>query len=192
MSTAPIDFSAVVLAGGHSRRMGTDKAALRHPRDGQSLLQHQLGLLASLEPVECFVSARHDQTLPTLTAPPPRIDDDGTAGPLGGIVGTFAQATTAHLLVIAVDLPFLDAATLQRLRGACTATTGAIARSPHGIEPLVAIYPRIAIDPLRHALHAQQLGLQRLLQAPALAPHFHLVECADATVFRNWNAPDDL
>ncbi|MBO0696335.1 MAG: NTP transferase domain-containing protein, partial [Verrucomicrobia bacterium] len=43
-----MNISAVLLAGGQSRRMGTDKATL--PFRGKPLWQIQLGLLRELEP----------------------------------------------------------------------------------------------------------------------------------------------
>ena len=51
-------ISAVLLAGGESRRMGKDKATLSF--QGKPLWQIQLELLRQLMPQEIFVSARSD------------------------------------------------------------------------------------------------------------------------------------
>src|SRR4029077_13783233 len=51
-------FSAVLLAGGESRRMGTDKATFLFR--GKPLWQVQLETLRKLRPAEIFLSARTD------------------------------------------------------------------------------------------------------------------------------------
>src|SRR5438094_7110110 len=51
-------ISAVLLAGGESRRMGRDKASIA--LDGKLLWQNQLELLRTLNPTEIFISARSD------------------------------------------------------------------------------------------------------------------------------------
>ena len=190
MSIESPDLSAVVLAGGHSVRMGQDKASLPHPQTGSPLLLRQLDLLAELAPQQRLVSARTGQSLPPLPNAVSRVDDDGTAGPLGGIVASLAATPTSHLLVIAVDLPQLDLVTIRRLLADCDATHGAIATTSAGTEPLIAIYPRICLPVLERALSQQQLGLQRLLRDPTIAAYFQFTlfdPSPDA--FHNWNKP---
>jgi molybdopterin-guanine dinucleotide biosynthesis protein A len=53
-----MNVSAVLLAGGQSRRMGRDKATILFR--GKPLWQIQLDLLHKLQPAEIFVSARTD------------------------------------------------------------------------------------------------------------------------------------
>jgi molybdenum cofactor guanylyltransferase len=179
-------FAAVVLVGGHSRRMGTDKAGLRD-RTGQPLLTRQLALLASLEPVELLVSARRTQILPPLPPAVRRVDDDGAGGPLGGIVAALEATAAPRLLVVAVDLPELDQAVLKRLI-ACP--EGAVPVVAGRLEPLVAVYPRTWLPEAQRALRAGQRSLQHLL-ASAEASGFCLLNFSDPTPFLNWNRPHD-
>src|SRR5438132_3286725 len=55
-----MNMSAVLLAGGESRRMGKDKATLQFR--GRPLWQIQFELLRKLHPSEIFISARTDPT----------------------------------------------------------------------------------------------------------------------------------
>lgn len=182
-------FSAVVLAGGRSTRMGADKAALRLP-DGQPLLLRQLGLLTSLPADRVLVSARQGQVLPTLPSGVERVDDAGDSGPLGGIVAALRQITTSRLLVVAVDLPRLDPATLIALLAASGA--GTVPEIAGRLEPLVAIYPRVWLPAAEAALEHRDLSLQRLLRAAAASGLFTVVRAPSEAAFLNWNTPDDL
>lgn len=109
----------LVLAGGRSSRMGTDKAALPHP-DGRPLARrtHDLLVLAGCETV--VLSLRHDQALPPgfedLPEPPIARDPEGASeGPMAGILSAMRSAPGSDWLVVACDLPRLDVATLKHL-----------------------------------------------------------------------------
>lgn len=95
----------VVLAGGQSRRMGTDKALL--PFQGRTLLQHQVDLLAPICS-RVLVSGNYDgfNCVPDTIA---------RCGPLGGMYSIAEQFPSAALLVIPVDMPQLTEAHLQAL-----------------------------------------------------------------------------
>ena len=90
-------ISAVLLAGGKSRRMGQDKAKLIFR--GQPLWQIQLDLLRKLEPEEIFVSARTDPAWRPLGVQ--FVSDEAPSrGPLSGLSATLARIRTDHLLEI--------------------------------------------------------------------------------------------
>jgi molybdopterin-guanine dinucleotide biosynthesis protein A len=188
MTATASSFSAAVLAGGHSRRMGTDKAHLPHPRSGRPLLLHQLELLASLNPTQRLVSARHDQELPDLPDDVIRVDDDGTAGPLAGIITALEACTTSHLLIIPVDLPNLTVDVLQTLLDAIRPGHGVYAVSPNGPEPLLAVIPDNLLSKLGTALTRGNNAPHRLWQA-SLANYMRPVTFSTRTPFHNWNTP---
>jgi molybdopterin-guanine dinucleotide biosynthesis protein A len=186
----PAACAAVVLAGGRSRRMGTDKAALPHPFGG-TLLSHQLGVVASAGLGPSYVSLRHDQAVPAL---PPGVDvvrDDGSTGPLGGIVAALRRSPLPWLLVLAVDLPHVTTADLILLLGAAV-PRGVVPRSADGLEPLGAIYPRSWLSAAEQALHQHQLSLRSLVAAPTAEPWFDFPTWPTGKTFVNWNHPRDL
>ena len=102
----------LVLAGGRSERMQTDKGALHY--HGLDQRAHTAALLREFCP-DVRVSVRPDQAgeLPAgLTALP---DTFLGLGPLGGILSAFQADPNAAWLVLACDLPFLTRATLEFL-----------------------------------------------------------------------------
>ena len=131
----------LVLAGGRSKRMQRDKAAL--PYDGRAQLERAIELL---EPhvTRAFVSVRADQVGDPMRARFAQIVDAGEAkGPIAGIIAAQARHPEVAWLVLACDLPFLDSATLEHLVRSRRPERDATAyRSSHdGLpEPLCAIY----------------------------------------------------
>jgi molybdopterin-guanine dinucleotide biosynthesis protein A len=134
-------LNGLVLTGGRSRRMQTDKAALEY--DGQPQLARALALLEPLV-ANTFISVRADQLHdPQRSGHPCIVDQLPEAGPIGGILAALHAHPQAAWLVLACDLPFLDAATLQQLIAARDPRRLATAfRSSHDgkPEPLCAIY----------------------------------------------------
>jgi len=103
----------LLLTGGHSRRMQRDKATLEY--NGQTQLQRAVALLQPLVS-RTFLSVRTDQQQDPLRAAHQLIVDRvPDLGPLGGIHAALHAHRDAAWLVLAVDLPFLDVATLQQL-----------------------------------------------------------------------------
>jgi molybdopterin-guanine dinucleotide biosynthesis protein A len=106
----------LLLTGGHSRRMQRDKATLEY--NGQTQLDRALTLLRPLVS-RCFLSVRADQRQdPLRAAHECIIDRVPNLGPLGGIHAALHTHPSATWVVLAVDLPFLDTATLQQLLAA--------------------------------------------------------------------------
>jgi molybdopterin-guanine dinucleotide biosynthesis protein A len=132
----------LVLAGGRSSRMQRDKASLEY-RAGETQLDAAMKLLEG-RVARTYVSVRGDQQNDPSRARYARILDRGDIeGPIAGISAAFASYPDAAWLVLACDLPFLDAATLDMLIASRAAELDATAfrSSIDGLpEPLCAIY----------------------------------------------------
>ncbi len=104
----------LVLAGGHSQRMHTDKGHLHYhgPADQR---QHTSALLAEVC-TDVLLSCRPDQAADVADAGLVPLPDTFLGlGPLGGLLSAFQTDPNAAWLVAACDLPFLSAATLRFL-----------------------------------------------------------------------------
>lgn len=113
MPCAPMaDWAGLVLAGGASSRMGRDKALL--PWNGGTLLDQAIAILADFGADPILVSGNR----PGLESIP---DQRPGQGPLGGLAAALSARPALAgrwLMVIPVDMPLLDMATLRRLGGA--------------------------------------------------------------------------
>jgi molybdenum cofactor guanylyltransferase len=132
----------LVLTGGRSTRMGQDKAALAI--HGRTQLARTWAVLEPLV-ARCYVSLRADQSSEPARAGYAAIADqtNGPKGPLAGITAAQAAHPNVAWLVVACDLPNLDAQTLQHLLARRDPAQMATAfRSTHDQlpEPLCAIY----------------------------------------------------
>jgi molybdenum cofactor guanylyltransferase len=146
--TTPTLFG-LVLAGGASTRMRTDKAALQY--HGQPQLRWAFEL-ASKSCAASFVSVRPDQRDDATRAAFPQIADRQPGmGPIAGISAALQEHPKAAWLVLACDLPFLTERTLQHLIANRDPQKIATAyRSAHdGLpEPLCAIWEPAAREPV--------------------------------------------
>jgi molybdopterin-guanine dinucleotide biosynthesis protein A len=184
-------ISAVLLAGGESRRMGKDKATLFFR--GKPLWQIQLELLRKLELMEILVSAKKD--------PPWRPsdmqfvpDDPPSRGPLSGLTAALARIRTGHLLALAIDLPFMTENYLRAMSHKIEPGRGALPMIRDRAEPLAAIYPADAHVDLVAALSGSDFSLQTLTNKLVNAGKLRVfpVSKKGVRLFRNLNAPADL
>ncbi len=110
--TTPALFG-LVLAGGASTRMRTDKALLDY--HGQPQVRWAFELAAKFC-AATFVSVRPEQREDSSRAGLPQIvDRQPGIGPIAGISAALLEHPKAAWLVLACDLPFLTEGTLQHL-----------------------------------------------------------------------------
>src|SRR5713101_3183552 len=152
-----MNISAVLLAGGESRRMGKDKATLLFR--GKPLWQIQLELLRKLEPTEIFVSARTDPVW-RIAGVQFVADDPPSRGPLSGLAAVLAQTRTKHLLALAIDMPSTTEKYLTFLCSQIEPRRGVVAKIDDRFEPLAAIYPQEALANVKSTLSGKDFSLQ--------------------------------
>ena len=187
MSDTPV--YGLVLSGGKSKRMGRDKALLA--RDGQSQLSFMVALLEPL--VErVYVSTRDDQSSePERRQFAQIIDRYDDMGPLAGILSAMDEHPDADWLVVACDLPNIDAETIRHLRESCSSDHPftAFVSSHDGLpEPLCAIY-RAGSDKIIREFAGQRIHCPRKI---LIRSDTHLIEQLDPGSLDNINTPDDL
>jgi molybdopterin-guanine dinucleotide biosynthesis protein A len=184
------EFSAVLLAGGASTRMGFPKALI--PIGGRPLWRRQAELLEGLGPAQLMISAgtEWDAGDGPWTVVRDRVPG---LGPLSGIAAAMRSMSTQLLLVLAVDMPFMSAAFL----GSLVEESG-----PKGVVPLgnglfqglAAVYPRSSGALLEEALAGEDRSLQFFV-GQALKDGLvtaRPISAAEMPLFGNVNRPEDL
>jgi len=186
-----MNISAVLLAGGESRRMGRDKATLLF--HGRPFWQIQLDLLRKLQPEEIFVSARTDPVWRPADVPfvP---DEPPSRGPLSGLSATLPQIHADHLVALAIDMPFMTPEYLRSLCDQAGPSQGVVPMIGDRAEPLAAIYPKCTHLDLVAALSREEFSLQSLVKKLLLSDKLRLVKASkeDERLFRNLNEPRDF
>ena len=175
----PIEIVGAILVGGRSWRMGRDKALIEV--DGVPMARRVAGALAAagIGRIVAIGPARLSAGLETVA------DEHPGEGPLGAILTALHAASPAPVLVVACDLPWLDAASIAALCAAPAAAV-AVARTDR-IEPLCALWQPEAEPMLRAAFESGERAVHRALARLA----FVEVPLRSGALI-NVNAPHDL
>lgn len=184
----PTDVTGLILAGGRSRRFGSEKAW--HLVDDKSMLARVHEAVSAVADT-VFISVRDEtQAARCETYAPCVIDQYTTHGPLAGIHAGWQQAHTDWLLVVGCDFPFLTAAALRNLLDGQHPNLDAIvAQDKTGhLQPLCACYHRRTVPIITEHLTSRRLALFGFLDS--LIP-VHTVPFPMGTL-RNINHPRDL
>ena len=184
-------FSAALLVGGKSTRMGTDKAWLEVDDRRIPLWQRQSELLQELHPAELFFSGEprgnYPKSINWVSDAMPNI------GPLGGLVSCLRRCTTESLLVLAVDLARMTSQFAQELVDTRQPGTGVVPVIGSSFEPLIALYPKRALLLAARHMESGRYRMQELareLVATGLSTAYP-VRQEDVVLFVNWNTPED-
>ena len=144
--------SGVILAGGQSRRLGTDKALLE--LDGESLLSRAVRRLAALSD-DVIVVANHPEKYEPLGLAARFVpDEEPGAGALMGIYSGLKAASHGAAFAVACDMPFFSVPLLQHMLPNISRYDVVIPCVDSMLEPLHAIYSKQCL-PFMAALLAQ-------------------------------------
>ena len=191
-TSLPPPFTAVLLAGGKSTRMGRDKAGVL--LDGEPLWQRQLATLRATGPRELFISGKQDGPYAVAGV---EIMSDITpdCGPLAGLEAALRRASHPLVLVLAVDLPAMTAGFLSALvRAAAASGTGCVTGDDRWFEPLAAVYPRACLPLAAECLYGEDRSMQHFVRLAVEQGFMGVRELSEVerVLFRNVNRPSEM
>jgi len=174
----------VILAGGQSTRMGTDKTVIVF--EGERLIDRSIDRF-SAKAERIFLSGRDDHgTGLAIIAD----DPDAPGGPVGGIYSVAARLQAmgiAGFVTVPVDAPFAPADLIERLSasGGC-----AVAEDCQRMHPTFAYWRCAVVNAVRDTHdHAERAPSLQWLARQCGAD---TVTWPDASLFMNINRPEDL
>jgi FdhD protein len=182
--------TGVILAGGESRRMGSDKSLL--PLNGARFIEHVHRLLDELfdEVILVTNSPSLYGDLPCRKVP----DIYYRQGSLAGIHSGLCHAGNERIFVVACDMPFLSGAAIRRICAEKGTAEVVIPRSASGLEPLHALYDKSCIPAIEEVLDSGERRIvsffprSRVVELPATA----LADIdPEGLSYRNINTPEE-
>jgi molybdopterin-guanine dinucleotide biosynthesis protein A len=190
MPRASAAATAFVVAGGHSRRMGRDKALLAWGEG--TLLDHALARLR-----------RVSEDVRILCGRQPRYDDRGAplvpdafagSGALVGVASGLRAVERPLGLFLAVDLPHVTEEVLRHLLALARDADAVVPFSEAGPEPLCAVYARACLGPIEAAIGRGELKMTSFwgeVRVRRVLPPELRAFGDPARLFANLNAPED-
>ncbi len=196
MNQNKANISALILCGGLSSRMGTDKG-LKEDR-GIPWAQLLYNCLSSLN-IPTFLSVRleqqelYSQRLPNI----PLVVDGSLKqinGPVRGIISAHRKIPQQHLLVVPCDMPRLNVKAftlwLEEFRKRYATV---ISRAEQRIQPLCSIYRNEDLTQLDNLYQQRRLTDQSMnaIVKNHLRAHFLDIPEAIVAQYKNFNTPED-
>ncbi len=190
-------ITAVILAGGQSRRLGRDKAV--EPFYGEPLIRRVIRraseAVSAYQIVVVVADPERAAALPLddhhLTA----VDVFPDCGSLGGIYTGLDAATTQWSLVTACDMPFLSAPLLSHMAGLRDGVDAVVPVIDGRPEPTHALYNRRCLPAIEAKLRAGQLKISGFFDDVTVryVPEDDIRNFdPDLISFFNINRPEDL
>lgn len=170
-------FKLLILAGGHSSRMGSPKHMLPIPRTDQPLYQHLISIMHAafpktrtiylsvagtsetddaLEQGELRLAGETGDSRVALVKIPDTTKQE--IGPSAGLLAAHQYDPDATWLVVACDFPLLDLATLCQLKEAYQDPITCFVNKDGFSEPLLAIWSPHALQVLSENVVAGRAG----------------------------------
>jgi molybdopterin-guanine dinucleotide biosynthesis protein A len=192
--------SAVILAGGFSRRFGRDKGLV--VLAGKPLILHVIDRVSKVVDEVLVVVSSEEQKNKFETILEEKanlvIDKEDSQSPLVGAITGFETANAEYSLLLPCDTPLISTQIVQFLLDMCTDRSAAIPRWPSGyIEPLQAVYrTESALTAAKTALKQGKMNMQSMidnLRGVRYVSTMVLEQLEpDLLTFFNVNTPQDL
>lgn len=178
------EISMIILAGGKSSRMGTEKSDLMY--QGRSFLQIQAAKAEKLHISDVVISGYRGSQQPGF---PVLQDDCPEQGPLGGLSTCLGAIRNEWALVLSVDAPLVPVRELEKLisYALTSGQRACISQAGERQYPLIGIYHRSLIPAMQEEITIRKGSVFAMLRRSGCAVY---ESTADPALFSNVNDPE--
>ena len=153
-----MQITGIILSGGQSTRMGTDKALLQI--NGKTLLENAIEIC---KPVcnEILISSnnpRHKKSGYQIIP-----DEYKNAGPLSGIYSCLKISINKWSFVISVDAAFVNTEFIKYLNSQTGVFDAIVPIHIKGKEPLISLYNKSGLTVMQRHLNSENFKMHNLL-----------------------------
>jgi molybdopterin-guanine dinucleotide biosynthesis protein A len=183
-----MQITGIILAGGKSTRMGTDKALLQI--NGKTLLENALEICKPFCTTILISSNNPEHNIFGYQIIP---DEIKYCGPIGGIYSCLKKSETDWNFVISVDAPFVTCDFVEFLISEIGEFDAVVPIHKNGKEPLIALYHKNCVSSIQERIELNYYKIHHLLNV--LNTKFTNVDSLVIkypAIFNNLNCPEDF
>lgn len=178
-------IKALILMGGQSTRMGSDKAFVQW--QGQTLLEKAIDHLSGITE-DIYLSVNAEQYARLHNKHACIQDRYPDKGPLGGILSAL-ETLQENLIVLAVDMPNMSAKCVKDLISAAKdSETITCYQLKESIQPFPSYWSVQLLPKLKQSVQNNHLAMIKFI----VAQQPNLIASNVHELFKNFNSPSDL
>ena len=181
------NVTGVILAGGHSSRMGSDKGLLLI--NGRSMIQMIIDAMKPLVDRIIIISGNEKYKEFGCDVYPDIIDDKG---PVGGVYTALNHSHTDYALCVSCDTPFVTTELLNRLIEESEGNSATLYNFNGKLQPVISVYQTNVVSLIKGFLEDNQLKLMLVNESLNCKIINIGSKDFDEKVFFNVNTPEDL
>ncbi|SNR16289.1 molybdenum cofactor guanylyltransferase [Tenacibaculum jejuense] len=180
------NITGIVLAGGKSSRMGTDKSKIVF--NGKTFIEHSISALECITSDIIIISNTSDHDTFSYERIPDEIQN---FGPVAGIYSGLKAIKTEYAIILSCDIPLINSYVLNKLVHAIDNEFDIIQfEYQDKATPLIALYHKNCLSRFEHAINHKIHRLQSVVNT--CNPKNILLSEKDAIYIRNINTIEDL
>lgn len=172
------DITGIVLAGGKSSRMGTDKSFMLY--NGKPLIQHAIDVIKPLCNRVVISSNKNVYEFTECEVWPDLFD---IQAPIVGIYSCLKRSTTNINIVLSCDMPLIQTSLFTNLLAVSETSDIVVPIHDNFMEPLSGIYKRTLIPALEETIAGNRYKMHSFIQMNS----FYALEIKPSHGFYNSN-----